>query len=152
MTKEEWTDYFCLVRDQISQETKMPVLKGGGIIYDPTYDLSGVKDMTKSEVYEDPFWGAFEHAIKMLGFFKLLPDKECDYWFEFVDAQEYPSEEELDTFVNICKDGMKSTKETNPLISETNDCAFVGLTNSIDCAFVGLTNSVENIEGFWPYA
>jgi len=112
-------------------ETKMSVLGDG---YDPFYSTPKSISMTINEVSEDPFWDAFEHAVRMVGFFNILPDRECDYWFELIDDQEYPSEEELDTFVSICKEGMKSITETS------------------DCTFVGLVNSVDNIEGYWPYA
>lgn len=90
--------------------------------------------MSTRETYGDPFWSSFAGALKMVQFFNILPKDECRYWSEFITDQEYPTEEELDTFVNICKNGMKTLTKTN------------------DCTFVGFVDSIENIEGFWPYA
>lgn len=123
-------------------ETKMSVSGDG---YDPFYGAPKSISMTINEVSEDPFWDAFEHAIKMIGFFSILPEDECKYWTEFIVDQEYPSEEELDTFVSICKEGITklikdADKQPTPNYWSNN------------CEFAGLTSSIENMEGYWPYA
>lgn len=123
LQNHEWKKYLSTIY-QLEGITQMPIIG----------NKSSMATIATDEIHEDPFWGSFEHAIEMVQFFNILPKDECKYWTEFIADQEYPTEEELDTFVSICKEGIKSITKTN------------------DCTFVGLVDSVDNIEGFWPYA
>ena len=120
----------------------MPVINDDPltIIYERLYDDPEIDMSVIDRNYEDPFWGSFEHAIKALEYLDILTAKKCKYWFDFVEEKEYPTEKELDEFVNICKEGIKSIIK-DPTVASQNTCWFAGLETSVD-----------NIEGYWPYA
>ncbi len=127
---QTWMAYLNEVYNQRLREKKMPILKDCNMIYDPLYDVYGVKSIIKSEVYEDPFWSSFDHAVRMANYHGMLSDKEYEFWLDFVEEEEYPTEDELNRFVNMCKEGI----------------------NANNCEFLSLIGLIEDIEGYWPYA
>jgi len=118
---QKWMAYLNEVYDQRLQEKKMPVIKD---------EISMSIDVR----HEDPFWSSFDHAVRMANYHGMLSKEEYEFWLDFVEEEEYPTEDELNRFVNICKEGTNAVKDTN------------------NCEFLSLTGLIEDIEGYWPYA
>jgi len=105
---EQWMDRMPVIRDEVS-----------------------MANMAIGITHDDPFWSSFDHAVRMANYHGMLSDKEYEFWLDFVEEEEYPTEDELNRFVNICKEGTKAAN---------------------NCEFLSLRGLIEDIEGYWPYA
>lgn len=119
---QDWVHYLKSVFE--AGATQMPVIE----------DEVPMVHMGIGSIHNDPFWSSFDHAIRMANYHRMLSEEEYEFWLDFVEEEEYPTEDELNRFVNICKEGTKSVEDTN------------------SCTFLSLIGLIEDIEGYWPYA
>jgi len=120
---QQWMDYLHAVYEQWMD--RMPVIK------DEVPMINMTINMTIGITHDDPFWSSFDHAVRMANYHGMLSNKEYEFWLDFVEEEEYPTEDELNRFVDICKEGTKTANS---------------------CEFLSLIDLIEDIEGYWPYA